>query len=421
MPAPSLPLERLVQFGRTLRDAGLGVTTGQIAVFVDALTLDGVDVTDRRTCHDVARATLVANADELDAFDAAFAHFWTSGARGAPVLPSSHLARLVPPQAETFTADPTQPREAIDASSSAMPSVVDRRLTWSATEVLRHARFDRLDSDDARRVDALVRALAWRIAPRRTRRFRRAARGTSLDWRRTAQQAVRDQGEWIERRWRVRHTAPRPLVVLADISGSMEAFSRMLLAFVHGLTQGLGQESAAARDPRRRHTHAMRTETFVFATRLTRITRALARRDVASALSDVATHVVDWAGGTRIGDCLHAFNRDWARRVLGRGAVVLIISDALDRGDPQRLAREVERVQRSCHRLIWLNPLLGTDGYEPRTRGLLAALPFVDDFLPVHNVASLEALARHLARLPSYRPASSEHRARALHPSTRVW
>jgi uncharacterized protein with von Willebrand factor type A (vWA) domain len=236
-----------------------------------------------------------------------------------------------------------------------------------------------------------MRRFLWRlqthIEPRNTRRFRRASRGPLLDWRRMVQRAVRNQGEWLERRWRVRRTAPRPLVVLADISGSMECYARMLLSFVHALTQPRWEPPRA------------RVEAFVFATRLTRITRALHRRDANLALTDAAAHIVDWAGGTRIGDSLHTFNQLWARRVLRHDAVVLVISDAWDRGDPDRLAREVDRLHRSCHRLVWLNPLIATEGFEPRTRGLLAALPFVDDFLPAHNLASLEALAHHFAHL----------------------
>ena len=263
--------------------------------------------------------------------------------------------------------------------------------------MLRRKRFDRLDADEVQRVRALMRTLTWRITERRTRRFRRASHGTHLDWRRMVRRAVRDQGEWIERRWRARRHAPRPLVVLADISGSMEAYSRLLLYFLHGVIQRSRRRPSRVRASAR----AVRTEAFVFATRLTRITRALQRRDVDAALAQVAARVVDWSGGTRIGECLHVFNRDWARRVLGRGAVVLVISDAWDRGDPELFAREVSRLGKSCHRLIWLNPLIATTGYEPRTRGLVAALPFIDDFLPAHNLASLEDLARHLERLPS--------------------
>ena len=176
---------------------------------------------------------------------------------------------------------------------------------------------------------------------------------------------------------------PRPLVVIADISGSMERYTRLLLHFIYSLTQGLRQ----------------RVEAFAFGTRLTRLSRHMRYRDVERALSGVSHAVTDWSGGTRIGESLERFNYDWARRVLGGGAVVLLISDGWDRGDAELLSKEVDRLRRSCHRLIWLNPLLGSPEYEPLTRGMVAALPYVNDFLPVHNLESLEELARHLERL----------------------
>ncbi len=380
-------LERAVLFGRTLRDIGLRVTTGQVVLFLEAL--GAVDATDRRAFHDAARATLVSDYQEIDAFEAAFARFWRSGPEAAQGLAPSGPAPLPAPFARTFTADAGLSRASRESRVARPPAdIIDRRLTWSAVEVLRRKRFDQLDADEARMVRTLMRRVAWQIEERHTRRFRRAAHGTWLDWRRMVQRAVRDQGEWLERRWRVRRTALRPLVVLADISGSMESYSRILLFFLHAVTQHAGA--------RRGH----RVEAFVFATRLTRITRALRHRDANLALAEVAERVVDWEGGTRIGECLHTFNRDWARQMLRHGAVVLVISDAWDRGDPDRLGREVDRLHRSCHRLVWLNPLIATPGFEPRTRGLVAALPFIDDFLPAHNLASLEDLVRHLARLP---------------------
>jgi uncharacterized protein len=429
---------RVVAFGRALREAGLGVTTGQVMLFLDALAVVGIS--DAVVFHDAARASLVSHAEEIDTFEAIFARFWTQDrGRGRGPDPGPDQSQRgdaeqasppdAPPPRDRETATPPKPSQTFIAEMGVMRSsrdthgdppvpALDRRLTWSAADVLRRKRFDRLDADEVQQVRALMRTLTWRITERRTRRFRRASHGTHLDWRRMVRRAVRDQGEWIERRWRARRHAPRPLVVLADISGSMEAYSRLLLYFLHGVIQRApAATSPSPRGPRRalcarwggglrgegrgEGSRAARTEAFVFATRLTRITRALRRRDVDAALAQVTARVVDWAGGTRIGECLHVFNRDWARRVLGRGAVVLVISDAWDRGDPELFAREVSRLGKSCHRLIWLNPLIATTGYEPRTRGLIAALPFIDDFLPAHNLASLEDLAHHLERLPS--------------------
>jgi uncharacterized protein with von Willebrand factor type A (vWA) domain len=230
--------------------------------------------------------------------------------------------------------------------------------------------------------------MRWQIEERPTRRRRPDRRGRVLDFRRTLRRSTRYGGELVELAWRETRTTPRPLVVICDISGSMERYSRILLQFVHAITEGVDE-----------------VESFVFGTRLTRITRQLRHRDIDDALDAVSKHVLDWSGGTRIGDAVKEFNFRWGRRVLGRGPVVLLISDGWDRGEPELLRREMDRLQRSCHRLIWLNPLLGSPGYEPLTVGMQAALPFVDDFLPVHNLVSLEQLGAKLATLAAKAPA----------------
>jgi uncharacterized protein with von Willebrand factor type A (vWA) domain len=191
--------------------------------------------------------------------------------------------------------------------------------------------------------------------------------------------------DWAEREPKRK---PRPLVILADVSGSMERYTRLLLLFTYGLARALEQK----------------VEAFVFSTRLTRITRGLQERNLDRALREVSLAVPDWSGGTRIGDALRTFNFDWGRRVLGRGAITLVISDGWDCGDVEVLREEIARLQRSSRRLIWLNPLLGSPEYEPLTRGIQAALPYIDDFLPVHNLDSLEALAQHLGTLDERRP-----------------
>jgi uncharacterized protein with von Willebrand factor type A (vWA) domain len=229
-------------------------------------------------------------------------------------------------------------------------------------------------------------ALVWQLGERRTRR-RKPGKGRLLDLRRTVRKSLRYGGEVLEWARREPKYKPRPLVIVADISGSMERYTRLLLHFIYSLTAGLDQP----------------VEAFVFSTRLTRITRQLHGREVEAALREVGQAVSDWSGGTRIGEALKAFNFDWGRRVLGHGAVVLFISDGWDRGDVDLLRREMARLQRTCHRLIWLNPLLGSPEYEPLTRGMQAALPYIDDFLPVHNLASLEDLARRLTDLDERR------------------
>ena len=205
--------------------------------------------------------------------------------------------------------------------------------------------------------------------------------------RRAVRTNLRHGGELVHLPRRERRIQVRPLVLLCDVSGSMERYSRMLLHFVHTLSGGLD-----------------RVEAFLFSTRLTQVTRQLARKGVDQVVPKLPGEVPDFAGGTRIGEALGQFNVTWSRRVMGHAPVVLLISDGWDRGDPDQLSREMARLQRSCHRLIWLNPLLGSPRYRPLTRGMQAALPWIDDFLPVHNLASLDALAEHLNRLPDRRP-----------------
>jgi uncharacterized protein with von Willebrand factor type A (vWA) domain len=224
--------------------------------------------------------------------------------------------------------------------------------------------------------------LLWKVSERRTRRHR-PGKGHLIDLRRTLRRSLRSEGEIFSWSYREPKSKPRPLVLIADISGSMERYTRLLLHFIYGMKSALSQP----------------VEAFVFSTRLTRITRPLQIRDLDLALKNVGQLVNDWSGGTRIGESLKTFNYEWGRRVLGRGAVVLIISDGWDRGDVDLLKREMARLKRNCHRLIWLNPLLGAPDYEPLTRGIQAALPNIDHFLPVHNLASLEDLANRLASL----------------------
>ncbi|MGH2545163.1 MAG: vWA domain-containing protein, partial [Ardenticatenaceae bacterium] len=263
---------------------------------------------------------------------------------------------------------------------------------YSALEVLRNKDFGEMTWDEIEAAKAALTMMRWPVAERATRRVRRAFRGHQLELRHVVRDNLRYGGEPLLLRWRQRKSRPRPVVVLCDISGSMERYSRMLLHFLHTLN------------------HKMRDiETFLFGTRLTRITHHLRHKDVDDALAEVGQIVQDWSGGTKIGEAIKTFNYQWARRVLGRGAVVLIISDGWDRGDVTQLAREMERLQRAAYRIIWLNPLLGSERYEPVQRGMTAALPFVDDFLPVHNLHSLAELAQALSALAERRPERRQH------------
>lgn len=252
--------------------------------------------------------------------------------------------------------------------------------------MLKQKRFDQMSEAELEAARRLLYSLVWNPPQRRTRRLKAGGK-ERLDLRKSFRRSLKHQGELVVLEQRSRKYKPRPIVVLADVSGSMERYARMLLHFLHAFS--LVQTRQGVRQ----------VECFTFGTRLTRITRLLKHRSVDTALAQVGQQVKDWSGGTRIGACLHSFNQNWAKRVLGRGALVLVISDGWDQGEPELLAFEMERLQKSCHRLIWLNPLLGTPGYQPLTRGLVAAMPFIDDFLPIHNLSSLEQLVKALEGL----------------------
>ncbi len=373
-------LHNLVLFGRVLRGLGLDVNPGRMIDLVQALA--HVSLGRRADFYHTARALLCHRHEDLPLFDQAFTLFWRKPPEGYLI----EMPGRAQPRRKPIVQPP--PLKAPDAAAddapqtAEAPPVVEVTLTYSAQEVLRRKDFAEMTAEELAEVKHLIAHMLWELGLRRTRR-REPGAGQWLDMRRTIRRNLRYGGEILRWAERTPQYKPRPLVVLADVSGSMERYTRLLLHFIYSLTFGL------------RHP----VESFVFGTRLTRVTRPMQQKDVDQALRDVAHTVTDWAGGTRIGDCLKRFNFDWGRRVLGRGAIVLMISDGWDRGDPEVLGAEMARLHRSCQRVIWLNPLLGSPEYEPLTRGLQAALPHVDDFMPVHNLASLEELAAHLAQL----------------------
>ena len=372
-------LRNLVLFGRVLRGLGLDVNPGRMMDLVQALSY--VEVGLRSDFYHAARSLLVHQRDDIPLFDQAFEMFWQkplgdwklTEIRGRRVRRTKPKPLVVPPPLASESPGAELPDDAQERP------VIEVTKTYSAREALRRRDFSELTEDEIQEVRELIADLVWRLGERLTRR-QRAGEGRRPDLRRTLRQSFHHGGEILSFARRRPRRKPRPLVVIADISGSMERYTRLLLHFSYSLTQGLGQ----------------RVEAFAFGTRLTRLSRHMRDRDVERALSGVSSAVTDWSGGTRIGDCLHRFNYDWARRVLSGGAIVLLISDGWDRGDPEILAKEMDRLRRSCHRLVWLNPLLGSPEYEPLTRGMQAALPHVDNFLPVHNLKSLEDLAQHL-------------------------
>ncbi|SHK56557.1 vWA domain-containing protein [Rhodothermus profundi] len=383
MDAPGNIPARIVAFAQALRRAGLVIGTDQVLDALRAVELVGI-----RRREDVRQAlfsVFVRHQSEAVLFDQVFQLFW----REHSVLPEE-LAALLPkapassawPPGMARALEALQPRRVHSREADAEEQDVRWMLTYSADEVLRHKDFAQMTLEEEAAVRAFLRTLRWPLPPRRTRRWQPGGRQGRPDWRRTLRLALRRQGEVLHLAMRLPRYKPRPLVVLCDISGSMERYSRLLLHFLHAITGGL-----------------RRVESFVFGTRLTRITRQLRLRDVDVALAEVGRAVQDWSGGTRIGEALRTFNYRWLRRVLPASGVVLIISDGLDRGDPALLTREMARLSRSCYRLIWLNPLLRYEHYQPLTQGMRAALPYVDHFLPVHNLASLEQLGNLLASL----------------------
>ena len=373
-------LPRLGAFARLLHDAGLEAGPRRLTDATRALTF--IDIKKEADFRSALRTAFVSRKDDIATFEAAFDIFW------APPNPRA-TAGAMPGRTRSLPLSPERAvvwSNALGLSSSQMNRQQDTSIVpetssgYSAEELLRHKDFDPMTWEETEQVRRLLEQAPWRVAERRTRRLR-SARSGSIDLRRTARHAIRSSGELVRlfrRRPRLRR---RPLVLVCDVSGSMERYSRLLMIFAHAI---------ARRED---------LEAFVFSTRLTRITRLLRQRDLDRALASVSKGVHDFSGGTRIGDALADFNRHWARRVLGHGAVVIIISDGWDRGDPSQLTAELMHLRRSAHRLIWLNPLLGSKGYEPLTRGMVAALPYCDDFLAAHNVQALDDLGRMLAGL----------------------
>lgn len=386
-------LSYVLAFTYLLREMGVDVSPGQALELVRGL--EHVPITSREDFRSAARCTLIRRREDLPLFDTAFAFFWRIPSNNTMLLPVP-VTKLPPKSLRLPRRQPGESQKQGDDQPE-VEEQIEFLMSYSPSEALRTKDFGTFSWDEVQACKELLKDLKWRIEPRKTRRKRVARRGTQIDMRRLLRRNLRYGGEPIELAWRAPRTRQRPLVVLCDISGSMDRYSRILLQFVHTISNGLHD-----------------VEAFVFGTRMTRITRLLRERDIDEAVGGVSKHVNDWAGGTRIGDTLKDFNFHWARRVLGRGAVVLLISDGWDRGDPKLLGREMMRLQRASHRLIWLNPLLGQRDYQPLTVGLQAALPFVDDFLPVHNLLSLEQLGARLSAIGDRRP---ERRQRPLTPA----
>lgn len=372
----------IVSFACALRRLGLLVGSQQIA---DAATAANIVGLGRK--EDVRQAfccTFVCRNEDREVFDLAFDAYWRAHSRGfafpgltavPPAPRPKQLSRVLDALGRSAHAEHGQ--------GSRMPAP-DATLTYSAEEALRKKDFAAFTPRELEEAVALLRRLRWKVGVMPVRRLRASPEGRRFHLQSTLRRNLGRGAEILEIGTRGPVERPRPIVVLCDISGSMERYSRVLLHFMHVVTCGFH-----------------RVESFVFGTRLTRLTRFLRVRDVDEALDVSAKAVRDWGGGTRIGECLKEFNFRWLRRVLRSSGVVVLISDGIDRGDQRLLADEMARLRRSCHRLMWLNPLLGFEGYQPLTRGMRAALPHVTDFLPVHNLDALEGLGVALGKLSS--------------------
>ncbi|HYM84207.1 MAG TPA: VWA domain-containing protein [Candidatus Dormibacteraeota bacterium] len=393
-------LREAVGFGRELRRSGLSVDLGAARDYARALGL--VDIGDREQVRAAGAAMFVRRHDDLEPYHAAFARWWRRRGGGdweKPTLRGPATEADIPEEAAGEGGTPPQAGEDRQELASrdegiVLPSpdegVPDEGAiegvriapdAYSHAELLRHREFDRMTASELRDAERLIDLLEPRLETRRTRRYELHRHGRLLAPRAMFRRNLGTGGQLVDWEWRRHVRRPRPIVVLCDISGSMERHSRLLLRFVQAMSE----------------TSSVHAESFVFGTRLTRVTRLLRDRDRDRALARVAESVTDWAGGTRIGDSFREFNLRWARRTLRTSGVVIVVSDGWDRGDPALVAAETARLRRSCHRLIWLNPLAGVEGYRPLAAGMAAAYPFIDEFVPAGTVASLERLGQLLA------------------------
>jgi uncharacterized protein with von Willebrand factor type A (vWA) domain len=384
----------ILHFARALRAAGLPVGPGRVVDAVNAVAVGSFEY--RTDFYHTLAACFLSRPEQRSVFDQCFHMFW----RDPQILEKMMSLMLPELRAPGFErkkkAGEERAAEALTAGIDAPPPPVrdeagqdeiefDAELTFSTQETLKSRDFELMTAAEAAEAKRAIAALRLPVRPIASRRTIADSRGLIADWRRTMRTAMRQGGDVRELARRKRRQRWPALVALCDISGSMAAYSRMLLHFLHAAANAGGDGWSAV-------------HVFTFGTRLTNITRHLRHRDADEALMWAGTEARDWEGGTRIGACLEDFNKHWSRRVLGQGGVVLLITDGLDRDEPDRLAREAERLHLSCRRLIWLNPLLRWDGFEAKAQGVKALLPHVDSFRAAHNIQSLEALTVALTR-----------------------
>jgi len=383
-PPEAQALARLIGFGRDLRRRGLPVGTGRIVTFCRSAAALGA--LDREDLYWAGRGSLISRPEDVEAFDAAFDAWFRQGMRIELDLPGA-VDAVEAPDGDGGAEDLEVVQDHIVArewhdmeEGEEAEGEASIRIVASAIEVLREKSFADLTEEERRRVARLIRRLAVQVPMRKTRRYRPATSGPRFDVRRTIRRSLRTQGEPFHRAWRVRGTRTRPLVLILDISGSMAPYSRALVQFAFAAM-------AAGR----------RVEVFCFGTRLTRVTRTLRTKDPDRAMHQIGSLVEDWEGGTRIGASLKELLDGWSQRAAIRGSVAVVCSDGLERGEPDLLREQMARLRRLVHKIVWVNPLKGSPHYEPLARGMAAALPSIDEFLPGHNLDSLEELGRVLA------------------------
>lgn len=380
----------IMHFGRVLRAAGLPIGPGKILDATNAVL--AVGVTSRSDFYWALHAVFVNRRDQHELFDQAFHIFWKD-----PKLLERMMGILLPSVDGGEEENPEDQamrrlQEAMSPQNEDQPESeeeeereeeieLDAAMTTSQRELLQTMDFEEMSTDEIEQAKRAIAQMRLPITEIATRRYQSSPRKARVDMRATLRAAMRSGGASIPLKYRKRRTRPPPLVIMCDISGSMSRYTRMFLHFMHAVTND--------RD---------RVHTFLFGTRLTNVTRYLRNKDIDVAVEQVTDAVEDWSGGTRIGESLTEFNKYWSRRVLGQGAVVILISDGLDRDAGRGLNKEMERLHKSCRRLIWLNPLLRFDGFQPKSQGIQAILPSVDEFRPVHNLMSLGELIEALNR-----------------------
>ena len=396
-------LVNLMLFCELLHRVGLKFGAGNIIDLVRST--EDIPISSKQDFRNAARSLLVHNKADFPLFDEAFQIFWrkpSANQTTQDIRSMGEQRRYKAPQMSPSDREINPDPSNTNPGGNNAPPAIEISRTFSPNDVLRNKDFANFTISEISEAKTMISDLTWNPGRQRSRR-KTPGNGSLIDFPKTFRSNISKGGELFDIAHRTNKQKPRPLILICDVSGSMERYTRMLLHFTHSIAG-----------------EVKHLEAFLFATRLTRITRKLSFRSVDQAVDEVSKAVLDWSGGTRIGETLRSFNLKWSRRMRTNKAVVMIISDGWDRGEPDLLATEMARLQRSCYRLIWLNPLLGAPDFEPLTRGLQAALPYVDDFLPIHNLNSLETLANYLSELGPRRHLTSIRSKQDPHSDTDV-